>query len=156
MRASETVIPDMRPLDPDLARAWRRRSALSRRPSSSHHPPGREERRAERRFPIANTEIRNHAASGQVLDLSRDGMAIESHQAVRPGRRYTFTLTIGDHVETLAARVLWCRLQTTRRLPNGDVLPVYRAGIERLRPHAPNGAAESEPGAERVPEPDAT
>ncbi len=132
----------MRPLDPGLARDRRRRPAAARRGRTRRRrSPGAEDRRGERRFPIANTEIRNHAASGRVLDLSRDGMAIESCTALRPGQLYSFTLTIGDHVESLEARVLWCRLRTTERLPGGDVVPIYRAGIERVRPR-PDADAE--------------
>lgn len=67
-----------------------------------------------------------------MLDLSRGGMAIECHAALGPGRVYTFRLAIGEHAETLTARLLWCRLCGTERLSNGDVRPIYRAGIERL------------------------
>ncbi len=61
-------------------------------------------------------------------------MAIESTSALCPGHQYSLTLTIGDHVETLDARVLWCRLHTTRKLPNREVEPIYRAAIRRIRP----------------------
>ena len=124
----------MRPLDPSLVPHWRRRASArrhrNRRPRSSRGS----ERRSDRRFPIANTEFSSPSVSGRVLDIHRDGMAIESHSALRPGRGYTLTLRIGTHVETLEARVLWCRLLSTERLPNGDVVPVYRAGIARVRP----------------------
>ena len=124
----------MRPLDPDLLPEWLRRSARKR---AGRSPAGRspraDDRRAEARFPVANTEIRNHVATGHVVDFARGGMAIESTRSLRPGRRYTFTLTIGDHVETLEARVLWCRLTSTRKRADGEVVPVYRAGIERVR-----------------------
>ena len=125
----------MRPLDPDLLPEWLRRSARKRadRSSSTALPPP-DDRRVEARFPVANTEIRNHLATGRVVDFARGGMAIESSHALRPGCRYTFTLTIGEHVETLEARVLWCRLAATRRLSSGEVVPLYRAGIERIRP----------------------
>lgn len=135
----------MRPLDPRLLGDWlRRTSAAKRKRAEDRRRTPLPDRRIERRFPIANTGIRNHVVNGSVLDLSRDGLAIESTTALRPGQRYTFTLTIGEHLETLRARVLWCRLQTTERLPNGDVRPLYRAGIERVRPTA-TGCADREP-----------
>ncbi len=125
----------MRPLDPDLLPEWlRRRARKLARQSSPSRVPNSGERRAETRFPIANTEIRNHVAAARVVDFARGGMAIESTQSLRPGRRYTFTLTIGEHIETLEARILWCRLASTRRRADGEVVPVYRAGIERIRP----------------------
>lgn len=128
----------MRPLDPDLLPDWLRRSARKRaRQAASSRIPPPNDRRAEARFAIANTEIRNHVATARVVDFARGGMSVESTSALRPGQRYTFTLTIGQHVETLEARVLWCRLASTRRLPSDEVVPVYRAGIERIRPDGP-------------------
>ncbi len=125
----------MQPLDPNLLSEWQRRSARKRRERRESPRPTAtsDDRRADPRFPLANTEIRGHAADGRVLDLARGGMAIETNSALRPGHRYTFTLSIGEYVETVEARVLWCRLRATERRPNGDVLPVYRAGIERVR-----------------------
>lgn len=122
----------MRPLDPNLVPAWRRRAGHRRRRRRESSNPA--ERRAERRYRIANTEVRNHQVAGRVLDLHRDGMSIESDASLRPGRTYTLTLSIGEHIETLDARVLWCRLLRTERQPNGDVTPVYRAGIRTVRP----------------------
>lgn len=132
----------MRPLDPDLTERRTKSPPRARRRRSRDEP----ERRAAPRFPLANTEIRNHAVTARVLDLARGGFAIESSHAMRPGQRYTFTLAIGEHVETLDARVLWCRLRTTERQPNGEVVPVYRAGIERIRPLAETGGAASDSG----------
>ena len=122
----------MRPLDPDLQREWLRRMPSRRRRRASRTV----DRRRNPRFPIANTDIGNHTIQGRVLDLSRAGMAIEAQEALRPGERYELTLTIGEHVETVEARVLWCRLAATRRLEGGEVAPVYRAGIVRIRPAA--------------------
>jgi hypothetical protein len=133
----------MRPLDPDLQREWLRRMPDRRRRTCA---PPHPDRRRSPRFPVANTEIGNHGISGKVLDLGPGGMAIEAGEALRPGRQYTLTLTIGEHVESVAARVLWCRLSATRRLPGGDVIPVYRAGIERARPDpGPDPGPEPEP-----------
>ncbi len=128
----------MRPLDPNLVPGWRQRSERTRgRWPSRLGSATRAERRENTRFPLANTEIRNHTVAGRVVDLARGGMAIESNDALRPGRCYTFTLTIGEYVETLEARVLWCRLRATERQASGDVLPLYRAGLERVRPEPP-------------------
>ncbi len=124
----------MRPLDPNLLPVWQRNAAARRRRHQTGSP--RTERRADRRFPIANTEVQNRTIVGRVLDINRNGMSIESHTAMRPGSRYTLTLSIGDHAETLEAQVLWCRLLATRRSPNGDVIPIYRAGIARVRPQS--------------------
>lgn len=130
----------MRPLDPSLASSY---PSSTRRPRPRSSPTGAD-RRQNPRFPLANTEIGNHAVTGRVLDLSRAGMAIECHDALGPGRLYTFRLAIGEHTETLTARLLWCRLCRTERLANGDVLPIYRAGIERL-PLGEEADADSDP-----------
>jgi hypothetical protein len=99
--------------------------------------PRQTDRRHTDRFPLANTDIGNHSIRGRVLDLSRAGMAIETQETLRPGQSYELTLTIGEHVETLEARVLWCRLCGTRPIEDGDIAPVYRAGIVRIRPETP-------------------
>ena len=121
----------MRPLDPSLLQEWQRRSA-GRKPERRRSAPDGKDRRSHPRIALANTEMRDHSLSARVIDLSRLGFAIESHAALRPGGCYYFTLTIGEHVEAVEARVLWCRLLRTERLPNGDVRPTFRAGIERL------------------------
>ncbi len=66
---------------------------------------------------------------GRIVNRSPSGLAIESHEALRIGDRYSFTISSDEEQTRLKGRVLWCRLASTRLESNGDVTPVYRAGI---------------------------
>lgn len=104
-----------------------------RRALAAFRPEAEGERRGDVRFPLANTDLENHLVRGSLVEMSRGGLSIEAHEALSPGQAYTFTLKIGEYEETLRGRVLWCRLRATRKTEGGDVLPVYRAGISRVR-----------------------
>ena len=67
----------------------------------------------------------------ELLDLSAEGLAVESHESLRVGARYRFTLEMEGATESFVGAVLWCRMVATRPGAGGDVLPVYRAGIAR-------------------------
>lgn len=65
------------------------------------------------------------------MDWSEGGVSVECHRALRIGECYRFTLE-GDHGRrSFEGTVLWCRLRRTRATADGEVEPVYRAGIAR-------------------------
>lgn len=93
---------------------------------------GLSERRASPRRAGSEGDIRSPTLGVRILNLSAAGLAIETDCALRVGGRYRFTLATAGDEARIDGKVLWCRLSGTRRLANGDVHPVYRAGIERL------------------------
>jgi hypothetical protein len=65
----------------------------------------------------------------KVVNLSLGGMALETHDYLQFGRRYSVNLDNGGRRLTLEASVAWCKLKSTRRNELGEVVPVYRAGL---------------------------
>jgi len=100
-------------------------------PSTSDDADPRERRGSPRRKG-SDGDIRSPTLGVRILNLSAAGLAIETDRALRVGGRYRFTLASSGSEARIDGRVLWCRLSGTRRLDNGDVRPVYRAGIERI------------------------
>lgn len=66
----------------------------------------------------------------RVLNLSAGGLAVESATPLAPGRSYTLKIEHDGRQIPLAGTVAWCRLQGTRKNPEGESVPVYAAGIE--------------------------
>ena len=65
----------------------------------------------------------------RVLNLSLDGMSLETNSPLRIGRDYSLRLDEGSHQIPLKGTVVWCTLVKTTRDARGDVQPVYRAGV---------------------------
>ena len=65
----------------------------------------------------------------RIVDISLDGLGVETNSYLQIGRRYALKLQAGSHVLPLQARVVWCTLKRTTKSESGEVLPVYRAGI---------------------------
>lgn len=93
---------------------------------------------------MANADIRRYKRydvnnmSGQimylvdarVLNMSIDGMAVETHHMVNVDRKYQINLSNGVDTVELTGIVVWSKLVRTERLPTGDVVPVFKAGIK--------------------------
>lgn len=88
--------------------------------------------RQHRRYRVADlhgTLQFSHPAT--VVDLSRSGIAIESSERVIPGRLYPLQLEGRDGLLiTTSARVVWCKLVGTTEDVDGELAPLYRAGLE--------------------------
>lgn len=85
------------------------------------------ERRSKQRHDAEQLEVSSPTVHGQVLNLSMDGLAIETATALRPGKRLSFK--IDGEGSTVTGRVKWSRLSTLRPGKGGDREAIYRAGI---------------------------
>jgi len=65
----------------------------------------------------------------RVLNLSLDGMSLETNNPLKIGREYSLRLDEGDQHMPLRGTVVWCTLVKTARDEKGEVQPVFRAGI---------------------------
>ncbi len=70
------------------------------------------------------------SADVDVQNLSIAGMAVETSQCLAVGRRYVFTLRIGDDSVRIGGRIAWCVLGRGRRDEMGEMSPVYHAGVK--------------------------
>jgi len=85
------------------------------------------ERRTRKRHATEPIEVSSLTFQGQVLNLSMDGLAIETATALPPGKQ--LSLKIDGEGSTVTGRVKWSRLSALRRSEEGGAEPIYRAGI---------------------------
>ncbi len=65
-----------------------------------------------------------------VMDISLNGVAVETRSPLAVGRSYTFNLANADKKVDLIGRVAWCKLNRTERVSADEIAAIYRAGIE--------------------------
>ena len=94
--------------------------------SATTRPPP--DQRQAPRFRVARARLSGHGVEARLVDFSTRGMGLETHVGLRIGATYRFRL-FGGRGRPIAASVRWCRLWATDRRANGDVRPVYRAGL---------------------------
>ena len=88
-----------------------------------------QERRGHSRRVIQGVHIHNRAVSGELLNFSPGGMAIETTSSLRVGARYTFHLGRPWMSFRVTGSVRWSRLARTRSRRDGEVTPIFVAGI---------------------------
>ena len=86
-----------------------------------------EERRNKQRHVTEPIEVSSPTVHGQVLNLSMDGLAIETATPLSPGKR--LSLKIDGEGTTVTGKVRWSKLSSLRRSDKGNSEPIYQAGI---------------------------
>lgn len=66
----------------------------------------------------------------RVINVSLGGMALETNSYLQFGRGYTVRLEGGGQSLSLTGTVAWCSLRETTKSLEGEILPVYRAGLQ--------------------------
>lgn len=91
-----------------------------------------EEKRRHRRYDVEGVRgSLRLSMDATILNLSVDGMALETHSWLSVGRKYSFKLRRdGEGTIPLTGEVMWCNLVRTSRDERGETLPVYRAGVK--------------------------
>lgn len=70
------------------------------------------------------------ACEARLRDVSLSGVGFESEGRLAPARNYRLRLQTADgEVVDRQGRLVWSHLCATRRGPDGEVRPVYRAGL---------------------------
>ncbi|MFQ5528629.1 MAG: PilZ domain-containing protein [Thermoanaerobaculia bacterium] len=89
-----------------------------------------DERRTHTRYPVAGIKGSFlFTTDARVLNLSLDGMSLETQNPLKIGHEYSLRLDEGEHHMPLKGTVVWCTLVKTTRDFSGEVQPVYRAGV---------------------------
>ena len=100
-----------------------------KRSDGTEADPG--ERRGHTRLPVEGISGGFlFSTNARILNLSLDGMALETSDYLQVGRVYALKLTQDDDEVALRGRVVWCRMVGTTRLENGETTPLYRAGLK--------------------------
>jgi hypothetical protein len=88
------------------------------------------ERRVHRRYQVKG--VRGtflFSTDAIVLNMSLDGMSIETGNPLKVGREYSLKLEEQDGEIPMRGIVVWCSLVKTTRSKEGEVRPVYKAGV---------------------------
>jgi hypothetical protein len=93
--------------------------------SSDRHSP---ELRCEERFSDSTLWI-SAPFRALAVDCSINGLGIETSEELPVGATWPVALRTGEKEIVLIGTIRWARLDRTRALGNGDVEPVYRAGL---------------------------
>lgn len=89
-----------------------------------------DKQRAHRRFEVE--DVRGSflvSTDARVINLSIDGLALETGSPLKVGRDYSLKLGPADDSLPLLGRVVWCSLVRTEKTAAGEVTPIYRAGL---------------------------
>lgn len=86
------------------------------------------ERRAKERHSTDPFEVSSPTLRGQVLNMSMDGLAIETTTPLRPGRKVS--LKVDGEGSVVYGSVRWAKLKTIRPRGDGESQAIYHAGIE--------------------------
>jgi c-di-GMP-binding flagellar brake protein YcgR len=90
------------------------------------------EKRRSKRYEISNVRVSILSLySIEVLNISIDGMAIETEKRLELNRVYTFKFHDGDKILNLRGKVVWALL-ISKEDEEGTIKPVYKAGIRFL------------------------
>ncbi len=99
----------------------------------------RRERRSAPRLAAFGTTLKVDGAEVRVVDLSRDGLAVESERQLQVGRKVLFSFPDeADKAAPFAGVVVWSRGLDAASM--GHDRPLFRAGIQRLAQLAAAGA----------------
>jgi len=71
--------------------------------------------------------LANHV---QVLDISEDGISLEGDIRFIIGRQYTLRIKTQLNVLTVKGIIVWSLLAGNREYANGDIVPIYKAGLQ--------------------------
>ena len=88
------------------------------------------ERRENHRLPIKGSSVQGAMMQGQVLNLSLNGLAIETTDGLHIGKKHRLRMKLESRILVLEATVRWCRLKRIHPKLDGDLVPIYRAGLE--------------------------
>ena len=67
--------------------------------------------------------------AGVVVDTSEAGLGLRTQEPLHVGERNVFHLQKGDVRLRYSGEVRWCHFESSVRMGDGYVLPVYRSGI---------------------------
>lgn len=85
-------------------------------------------RREHRRHVVANLRVKG-PITGEVLNTSHLGMAIQTNDSLTIGWSYAFRMRNGSEVIRIPGKIQWCRLVQLLRVGENEFLPVFRMGI---------------------------
>jgi c-di-GMP-binding flagellar brake protein YcgR len=65
-----------------------------------------------------------------ILDISLGGISLKADKRLNLGSEYIIKIRARDEMINLRGEVIWALLSEHRGTPNGDVIPIYKAGLK--------------------------
>lgn len=65
-----------------------------------------------------------------ILDISLGGISLKADKRLNLGYEYIIKIRVRDEMISLRGEVIWALLSEHRETPNGDVIPIYKAGLK--------------------------
>lgn len=90
------------------------------------------DKRRYERFRLNDREVNGKmvlATEVKVIDISISGIAVKANRRLNIGSDYTLKLE-GSKTISLKGTVIWCSLGETRKGSQGEVIPIYVAGMQ--------------------------
>ncbi len=92
---------------------------------------GNAENRKFRRYEVDSVHGKMAYLSDiNILNISMDGAAIATTQRLSLDREYALKLNYESSSLTLRGKIVWSVLSHSKTLKNGEVVPVYKAGVK--------------------------
>jgi hypothetical protein len=88
-----------------------------------------ERRRTDRRQ-LEAEGLASFAADLRVINVGPRGIEIETSDRLMVGADYTFQVKATNDLLAIRGTVVWSRLDRTVHTHDGEIRPIYRAGIE--------------------------
>ena len=89
-------------------------------------------KRKHRRFTLNDLEVSGNMIAAnemKVVDISISGISLHVDRRLNIGTEYSFNLK-GKTVVFLRGTVVWCSLIETRKISEGEMMPIYSAGLK--------------------------
>jgi c-di-GMP-binding flagellar brake protein YcgR len=95
-----------------------------------------ENKRRYKRYILDITDVRSDmifATDVTILDISLGGISLKADKRLNMGSEYIVRIRTRDDMIRLRGEVIWALLSEHRETPNGDVIPIYKAGLKFTR-----------------------
>lgn len=66
----------------------------------------------------------------KIIDVSLGGMSFEADRRLNMGKKYSLTIKTQGVLATVKGVVVWCSLTKHTKNTKGDIIPIYKCGIE--------------------------
>ena len=90
------------------------------------------DKRRYKRFKLNDREVNGKmvlATEVKVIDISISGISLKANRRLNIGSDYTLKLE-GSKTISLKGTVVWCSLTETRKGTQGEMIPIYSAGMQ--------------------------
>ena len=90
------------------------------------------DKRRYNRFKLNDREVHGKMALAtevKIIDISISGISLKANRRLNIGSDYTLKLQ-GSRTISLKGTVVWCSLTETRKGTQGEIIPIYSAGMQ--------------------------